>query len=175
MEVGSSPPALGVKVNVASTPARPATRSPAAMLKVTAVTAPPILPDITFAVVHRLGCNSELTPTEPPAVGRPIVKPPMVTVTTADALIEAPEVVKTTAVAEVSPYVAVKPTMLLAPEATVGTTKDAKKLTGYESVNVLPVDRKNEGEKTRVRGTDCLPDTRSEKASPKLDGDTLKQ
>ena len=35
---GPAPPALGVKVNVASTPALPATRSPDAMLKATEFT-----------------------------------------------------------------------------------------------------------------------------------------
>jgi hypothetical protein len=40
---GPAPPALGVKVNVASTPALPATRSPDAMLKVTEVTQPAVV------------------------------------------------------------------------------------------------------------------------------------
>jgi hypothetical protein len=40
---GPAPPALGVKVNVASTPALPATRSPDAILKVTEVTQPAVV------------------------------------------------------------------------------------------------------------------------------------
>jgi hypothetical protein len=75
-----------------------------------------------------------------PAVGGPIVKPPMVIVTTVAALMEAPEVVIETAVADVAPHVAVKPATLLAPEATVGTTEDAKKLGGYERTKELPDD-----------------------------------
>ena len=43
-EDGPAPPALGVKVKVASTFCLEATRSPAAMLKETALTAPPIWP-----------------------------------------------------------------------------------------------------------------------------------
>ena len=85
-------------------------------------------PDETFDEVgHKLFRNA--TPTEP-AVGGPIVKPLMVIVTTANALIEAPEVVITTALADVAPHVAVRRATLLAPEATVGTTETAKKLAG---------------------------------------------
>jgi hypothetical protein len=43
--VGLAPPAVGVKVNVAATPALDATRSAAAMAKETAETEPPITPD----------------------------------------------------------------------------------------------------------------------------------
>jgi hypothetical protein len=101
-----------------------------------------------------------------PAVGGPIVKPPMVIVTTVAALMKAPEIVIETAVADVAPHVAVKPATLLAPEATVGTTEDAKKLGGYERTKELPGVIREEGEKTRVRGTDALPATRSEAAMP---------
>ena len=45
--MGLAPPAVGVKVNVAATPAFDATRSAAAMAKETAETAPPITSDAT--------------------------------------------------------------------------------------------------------------------------------
>ena len=110
-----------------------------------------------------------------PAVGGPIVKPPMVIVTTAAALITAPEVVIATAVADVAPHVAVKPATLLAPEATVGTTEDAKKLEGYERDKTLPGNRRREGKKPRVRGTDDMPETRSETAMLNIETETIRQ
>jgi hypothetical protein len=69
---GPEPPAVGVKVNVAAEPAFPATRSPAATLNVTDVTAPPITPEAaaTDAVTSTLVC----TVTSPPAVAAPMVK-----------------------------------------------------------------------------------------------------
>ncbi len=70
-----------------------------------------------------------LNPPEP-FVGGPIVKPLMVMVTAADGAMVAPDNVITTAVAEVAPHVAVKSVTLLAPEATVGVTDEAKKLEG---------------------------------------------
>jgi hypothetical protein len=116
----------------------------------------------------------KLTPTEP-AIGGPNVKPAMVTVTTADAAMAAPEVVMTTAVLEVAPHVAVKPATLLAPEPTVGTTEDAKKFAGYERVKMLPDATRPEGENTSVTGTDTLPDVLPEAAIPNVDKDILKQ
>jgi hypothetical protein len=87
-----------------------------------------IPPDVTaFEIEHTFARN--LTSTEP-AVAAPIVKPLIVTVN-ADEGIVAPDVVSITAVAEVAPHVAVKPATLLAPDATEGTTEDAKKLEGY--------------------------------------------
>ena len=77
---GPAPPAVGVKVNVAATPALEATRSAATMANETEVTAPPITPDATEeeAVGSALVC----TVTAPPAVGvLPIVRPVTVTVT----------------------------------------------------------------------------------------------
>jgi formaldehyde-activating enzyme involved in methanogenesis len=61
----------------------------------------------------------------------------MVTVN-ADALMGAPRIVMTTAVAEVELQVAVKPTTLLAPKATVGMTDGIKKFEGYVRVIALP-------------------------------------
>ena len=73
----------------------------------------------------------------------------------------APDVVITTAVAEVAPHVAVKPVTLLAPRATEGTTEDAKKLEGYERVRVLPEFINADGENTRVTETDDFSANRS--------------
>ena len=78
---GPPPPALGVKVNVAATPALPATRSPAAMMNVTLVTAPPILP-LDTAGLETVGSVSVRTVTESlAALAAPIVQPASVTVT----------------------------------------------------------------------------------------------
>ena len=77
---GPAPPAVGVKVKVAATPALDATRSAEAKANETAETAPPITPDAT----DRDAIGSELvcTVTLPPAVGvLPIVKLDNVTVT----------------------------------------------------------------------------------------------
>ena len=75
------PPALGVKVNVAATPALPATRSPAAVVNVTAVTAPPILP-LDTAGLETVGSVSVRTVTESlDALAAPILQPTSVTVT----------------------------------------------------------------------------------------------
>jgi hypothetical protein len=60
----------------------------------------------------------------------PIVNPLIVTVNTDGGLIEAPEIVMTTAVMEVALHTAVKPETLLASAATVGMTNGAKKLDG---------------------------------------------
>ena len=59
----------------------------------------------------------------------PIVIPLMVIVN-ADALMEAPEIVITTAVEEVALHVAARPETLLAPAATVGVMEGAKKFEG---------------------------------------------
>jgi hypothetical protein len=86
----------------------------------------------------------EVTPTEGPASVDvftvmpsatlapllPMVKPLMVMVNTDDKLMEAPEIVKTTAVADVASHTAARPATLLAPAATVGVTDGAKKLGG---------------------------------------------
>ena len=80
MDVGPAPPAVGVNVNVADTPALPETRSTEAMWNDTEATAPPIAPDATDedAVGSALVC----TVTEVlPAVGAPMVRPESVTVT----------------------------------------------------------------------------------------------
>ena len=92
--VGLAPPAVGVKVNVAATPALDATRSAAAMANETAETAPPITPD----AIDREAIGSALvsTVTLPPAVGAlPIVKPVSVTVTAVLAESAVPPVVMT--------------------------------------------------------------------------------
>ncbi len=143
------------------------------MVKETDETRVKMLPDDTVLEVgHKAFRKFTFTA---PAVGGPIVKPPMVIVTTAAALIKAPEVVIATAVADVVLHVAVKPATLLAPEATVGTTEDAKKLEGYERDKTLPDDRGKEEEKPRVRGTDDLPESRSETAMPNMETEILKQ
>ena len=96
--MGLAPPAVGVKVNVAATPALDATRSAAAMANETAEMAPPITPDATERDAQRsaLVC----TVTAPPAVGVPLmVKPVSVTVTAVLAASAVPPVVITMEVA----------------------------------------------------------------------------
>ena len=125
----------GVNARVMGTEDLPTTRSDGAIVKETDETRLTIIPDDTsFEIEHEVARN--LTPTEP-IVGGPIVKPLMVIVNE-DALIAAPEVVITTAVADVALHVAIKPATLLAPEATEGTEEDAKKLAGYDRVKELP-------------------------------------
>jgi len=60
----------------------------------------------------------------------PMVKPLTVMVNTDDGLMEAPEIVQTTAVVDVALHTAARPETLLAPAATVGVTDAAKKLGG---------------------------------------------
>jgi hypothetical protein len=59
-----------------------------------------------------------------------MVKPLTVMVNTDDGLMEAPEIVQTTAVVDVALHTAARPETLLAPAATVGVTDAAKKLDG---------------------------------------------
>ena len=75
---GPAPPALGVKVNVALEAVFPATRSAAAIVNVTAVTAPPTTPDDSAADAR--ASTLVCTVTSPPAVAAPMVKPESVTV-----------------------------------------------------------------------------------------------
>ena len=94
MDVGPAPPAVGVNVNVADTPALPATRSTEAIPNDTEATAPPIAPDATDeeAVGSALVC----TVTDVfPAVGAPIVRPESVTVTAVLAASTVPPVITT--------------------------------------------------------------------------------
>ncbi len=163
---------VAVKESEIGTGDLPTTRSEGEMVKETDETRVKMLPDDTvFEDKHRPFRKLTLTA---PAVGGPMVRPPMVIVTTAAELITAPEVVIATAVADVAPHVAAKPATLLAPEATVGTKEDAKKLAGYERVKSLPGNRRKEGEKTRVRGTEDLPETRSETAMLKIETEIWK-
>ena len=165
---------VAVKESEIGTGDLPTTRSEGAMVKETDETREAkMLPDDTVLEDGQKPFR-KLTFTAP-AVGGPIVKPPMVIVTTAAELIKSPEVVIATAVADVAPHVAVKPATLLAPEATVGTTEDAKKLEGYERDKTLPGNRRREGKKPRVRGTDDMPETRSETAMLNIETEILKQ
>jgi hypothetical protein len=158
---------VGVKAREMGTRDLPTTRSEADMVNETAKTRERITPDDkAFDTEHKFLRN--LTPKEP-FVGEPIVKPRIVMVTTADAAMAAPEVVITISVAAVAPHVAVRPATLLAPEATVGITEDAKKSTEYERVKVLPERMETNGVKTRVTETDAFPDTRSDAAMPNVD------
>jgi hypothetical protein len=136
-------------------------RSAEAMVKETEETREIMLPDDSvFDIIgHKFQFARNATPAEP-VVGGPIVKPLMVMVN-AEAGMAAPDVVITTAVAEVAPHVAVKPVTLLAPRATEGTTEDAKKLEGYERVRVLPDLIDAVGENTRVTETDDFSANRS--------------
>jgi hypothetical protein len=118
---------VGVKARVTGTDDLPAMRSDEAIMKDTDETRDKMPPDDTeFDIEQKFACN--LTPTEP-AVGAPIVNPPMVMVN-ADALMAAPEIVIMTAVEEVVLQVAVKPALLLEPAAAVGVRNGAKKLEG---------------------------------------------
>ena len=76
---GPAPPAVGVKVNTASELVLRATRLAAAIVNVTAVTAPPITPEGAEADARTstLVC----TVTEPPALAAPMLRPVSVTVT----------------------------------------------------------------------------------------------
>ncbi len=119
---------LAVKTNDTGTKDLPTMRSEEAMVRETDETAEKIPPDATACDnEHMLVRN--LTPIEPVVFG-PIVNPLMVIANATDADKVAPEVVIKTAVAEVAPHAAVNPGTLLAPEATDGTTPDAKKLEG---------------------------------------------
>ena len=60
----------------------------------------------------------------------PIVNPRIVIVNTDDELIEAPDIVRITAVLPVTLQTAVRLGTLLSPDATVGVTDGAKKLDG---------------------------------------------
>ena len=96
--VGLAPPAVGVKVNVAATPALDAKRSAAAMANETAETASPITPDANEREAQ--GSALVCTVTLPPAVGVPLmVKPVSVTVTAMLAASAVPPVVMTMEVA----------------------------------------------------------------------------
>ena len=96
-------------------------------------------------------------------------------VTAAEALMTAPEVVIATEVAEVAPHTAVNPGTLLAPELTVGTTADAKKLAGYERFKAMSDTMRIEEENTKVTGTDVLPETRFEEAIMKKENEIIGQ
>ena len=163
---------LGANATVIVTGALPTMRSAEAMVKETEETREIMLPDDSvFDIGHKFARNA--TPTEP-VVGGPIVKPLMVMVN-ADGGMAAPDVVITTAVAEVAPHVAVKPMTLLAPRATEGTTEDAKKLEGYERVRVLPDLMDADGENTRVTETDDFSANRSYEEMTKDEKEMLKQ
>ena len=96
--MGLAPPAVGVKVNVAATPAFDAKRLAAAMAKETAETASPITPDATEREAQ--GSALVCTVTLPPAVGVPLmVKPVSVTVTAVLAASAVPPVAMTMEVA----------------------------------------------------------------------------
>ena len=126
MDVGPAPPAVGVNVNVADTPALPATRSTEAMWNDTEATAPPIAPDATDedAVGSALVC----TVTEVlPAVGAPMVRPESVTVTAVLAASAVPPVIMKMDVAPGTPDTRVAP---FVDREAFGVAVDAKKPEG---------------------------------------------
>ena len=90
---GPAPPAVGVNVKVADTPALPATRSTDSMVNDAEATAPPITPDATEVEV--VGSVLVCTVTNEPAVGAPMVRPASVTVTEVLAASAVPPVVMT--------------------------------------------------------------------------------
>ena len=123
-EDGPAPPALGVKVNVASTPALPATRSEAATLNVTEMTAPLITPHDT-AGLDGVGSALVCTVTESEAaLATPMVQPTSVTVTAATAASALPVAVNTINVLPGAPGVSVAPAV---DTLAVGVAEVAKK------------------------------------------------
>jgi hypothetical protein len=153
---------FAVKANETGTKDLPTTRSEEAMARETDETAEKIPPDATACEKEHMLVRN-LTSTEPVVFG-PIVNPRMVIVNATDAFMVAPEVVITTAVAEVAPHAAVNPGTLLEPEATDGTTPDAKKLEGYNKLTTLPDKMNRAGMNNRVMETEDLPEIRSDKA-----------
>ena len=126
MDVGPAPPAVGVNVNVADTPALPATRSTEAMWNYKDATAPPIAPDATDedAVGSALVC----TVTEVlPAVGAPMVRPESVTVTAVLAASAVPLVIMTMDIVPGAPDTRLVP---FADSVALGVKLDAKKPEG---------------------------------------------
>ena len=121
-----APPALGVKTNVAATPALDATRSTAAIEKEAKATAPPMPPDDNGLE----GNGSELVRnvTSPPAVGTaPMIRPVNVTVTAAPAESVAPEVINTM---EMAPDAPIEEKNAPPDTAPAAVTPVAKKLLG---------------------------------------------
>jgi hypothetical protein len=158
---------LAVKLKETGTKDLPTMRSEEAMIKESDETEEKIPPDATaYDNEHMLVRNL----TSEPVVFGPIVNPPMVMVNTTDADKVEPEVVITTAVDEVAPHDAVNPGTLLAPEATDGTTPDAKKLEGYRTVMTFPDTMGRTGVNWKVTETCDLPKNRSEDAIPKTQG-----
>jgi hypothetical protein len=118
---------VGVNARVTGTENLPTMRSDEAIAKDTDENRDIILPDDTeFDTEQAFACN--LTSTEP-AVGAPIVNPPMVMVNS-DVLREVPDISILTAVEEAVLQVAVKPALLLEPAAAVGVRDGEKKLEG---------------------------------------------
>ena len=123
---GAAPPAVGVKVNVAETPDLPATRSAAAIVNVTEVTEPPILPEETGA--DTAGSALVCTVTDAfPAVGVPMVRPASVTVTAVLAASAVPPVVMMMDVAPGAPGDRVAP---IVDSVALGVAEVAKKPEG---------------------------------------------
>ena len=118
----SAPPAVGVKANVAATPVFPATRSLAATVNDTEVTASPIAPDET--PTEAVGSALVCTVTVPPALTPPMVSPDSVIVTAVLAASAAPPVVSTMDVAPGAPGDSV---VLAADSVAVGVAEAAKK------------------------------------------------
>ena len=98
----NSPPAVGVKANVAATGVLPATRSVGASVNEGCKGAPPITPEDKTADIN--GSALVCTVTSPPAVAAPMVKPESVMVTALEAAIEP---VATVTAMEAAPDVAV--------------------------------------------------------------------
>ena len=126
MDAGPAPPAVGVNVNVADTPALPAIQSAAAMVNVKAKTAPPIKPDVTDE--DTVGSALVCTVTNVfPAVGTPMVRPESVTVTAVLAASAVPPVIMMMDVAPGAPDTRVVP---FADSVALGVKLDAKKPEG---------------------------------------------
>ena len=126
--MGPAPPAVGVNVKVAETPALPATRSTDSMVNDVESTAPPITPDATE--VDAIGSALVCTVTNEPAVGAPMVMPASVTVTEVLAASAVPPVVMMMNVAPGAPGDRLKPLYPAADKVAVGVAVVAKKPEG---------------------------------------------
>ena len=126
MDVGPAPPAVGVNVNVADTPALPAIQSAAAMVNVKAKTAPPIKPDVTDEDADGSALVCTVTNVFP-AVGAPMVRPESVTMTIVLAASAVPPVVMMMDVVPAAPATRVVP---FADNEAFGVAVEAKKPDG---------------------------------------------
>ena len=127
---GPAPPAVGVKENVAATPALAATRSPGAMVNKTEVTAPPIEPDATPADATVSASVCTVMPVALPAATAPIVRPLRVMVKAVLAKTPATAVVMTMELPLLADVAVMVPTDVLPAALAAGGGVEAKNPVG---------------------------------------------